>query len=82
MSLGITESITLAASLVFAIPLGVFGVTTLLDGNTFLGAVIVVVAVLMVALPRKLTTPADIPATIAERAVGKAVKMPDEDDTE
>lgn len=80
MSLGITESITLAASLVFAIPLGIFGINTLLGGDTFLGVVVIVVAVLMVVLPRRLTTPADIPATLAEKAVGKAVKMPDDEE--
>jgi hypothetical protein len=79
MAMGITESITLAASLIFAIPVGVFGVTTLLDGNTFLGGVLVVVAVLMVVLPRRLTTPADVPAAVAERAVGKAVDVPDDE---
>ncbi|WP_372910406.1 hypothetical protein [Salinigranum sp.] len=80
MSLGITDSIQLAASLVFAIPLGIFGIDTLLRGDTFLGGVAVVVAVLMVVLPRMLTTPADIPAAAAEKAVGKAVKMPDDED--
>jgi hypothetical protein len=80
MAMGITESITLAASLVFAIPVGVFGLTTLLDGDAFLGGVLVVVAVLMVVLPRRLTTPADVPTKLAEKAVGKAVKVPDEDD--
>jgi hypothetical protein len=80
MAMGITESITLAASLVFAIPLGVFGLTTLLDGDPFLGVVLVVVAVLMVVLPRRLTTPADIPGAMAEKAVGTAVKVPDEDE--
>jgi hypothetical protein len=80
MSLGITDSIQLAASLVFAIPLGIFGIDTLLRGDTFLGGVAVVVAVLMVVLPRMLTTPTDIPAAAAEKAVGKAVKMPDDED--
>ena len=80
MSLGISESIQLAASLIFAIPLGIFGLDTLLGGDTFLGGVALVVAVLMVVLPRLLTTPADIPAAAAEKAVGKAVKLPDEDD--
>lgn len=81
MSMGITESVQLAASLIFAIPLGIFGIQTLLDGNTFIGGIVVVVAVLMVVLPRRLTTPADVPGAVAEKAVGKAVKMPDEDDS-
>jgi hypothetical protein len=80
MALGISESIQLAASLVFAIPLGIFGVDTLLGGDTFLGGVALVIAVLMVVLPRMLTTPADIPAAAAEKAVGKAVKMPDDEE--
>ena len=80
MAMGIAESIQLAASLVFAVPLGVFGLTTFMDGNTFLGGVLVGVAVLMVVLPRRLTTPADVPAKVAEKAVGKAVKMPDDGD--
>ena len=81
MSMGITESVQLAASLIFAIPLGIFGIQTLLDGNTVIGGIVVVVAVLMVVLPRRLTTPADVPGAVAEKAVGKAVKMPDEDDS-
>jgi hypothetical protein len=80
MAMGITETVSLAASLVFAIPLGVFGVTTLLDGNTFIGGVVIVVAVLMVVLPRRLTTPTDVPLEVAEKAVGSAVKTPDETD--
>jgi hypothetical protein len=80
MAMGITESIQLAASLVFAIPLGVFGITRLLEGDAFLGGVVTVIAVLMVVLPRMLTTPADVPTAVAEKAVGKAVKEPDETD--
>ena len=82
MAMGITETVSLAATLIFAIPLGIFGVTTLLDGNTFIGGVVLVVAVLMVVLPRRLTTPTDVPASVAEKAVGSAVKMPDEADDE
>ncbi len=80
MALGISESIQLAASLIFAIPLGIFGIDTLLGGDTFLGVVALVIAVLMVVLPRMLTTPADIPAAAAEKAVGKAVKTPDDEE--
>jgi hypothetical protein len=40
----------------------------------------VVVAVLMVVLPRRLTTPADLPGAVLERVVGTAVKEPDDDD--
>ncbi|MFC6990113.1 hypothetical protein ACFQJD_17945 [Haloplanus sp. GCM10025708] len=80
MRLGIFETIGLAATLVFAIPVGVFGVETILAGDRLLGGLLVLVAVLMVVLPRRLTTPDDIPAAVAERTVGKAVAPPDEED--
>lgn len=80
MGLGITGTIQLAATLVFAIPVAVFGLDQVAAGNTALGGVMVVVAALMVALPHYLTTPGDVPAAVAERVIGKAVKVPDEDD--
>jgi hypothetical protein len=78
-SMGIMDTIGLAASLVFALPVGIFGMNRLLDGQTLLGGGLVVVAVLMVLLPQKLTTPMDIPQMIAGKAVGKAVKTPDDE---
>lgn len=78
-NLGTMEMIGLAGSLVFAIPVGVFGLNRLFAGQTVLGAGLVVVAVAMVLLPRKLTTPMDVPEEIAETTVGKIVKTPDEE---
>jgi hypothetical protein len=80
MRLGILETVGLAGSLVFAVPVGLFGVESLLAGRTTLGAGLLVVAVLMVVLPRRLTTPSDVPVAVAERVVGGAVGDPDEDD--
>ena len=80
MSLGIADTVQLAATLIFAIPLGVLGGQYLLGGQTFLGGVLVVVAVLMVVLPHALTTPTDVPSKVAEKAVGKAVKTPEDDE--
>lgn len=80
MRLGILETVGLAASLIFAIPVGFYGIESFLSGNRALGAGLVVVAVLMVVLPRRLTTPADLPGAVAERVIGKAVKDPDVDD--
>jgi hypothetical protein len=34
----------------------------------------------MVVLPRRLTTPADVPGAVLERVVGRAVKEPDDED--
>lgn len=80
MSLGIWGTIQLAATLIFAVPVGVFGLTLLSGGQPVFGAGMVVVAVLMVVLPHYLTTPGDVPASIAGRLVGSAVKVPDEDE--
>ncbi|KYH27593.1 hypothetical protein HAPAU_02610 [Halalkalicoccus paucihalophilus] len=78
--LGILDMIGLAASLVFALPVGVFGLNRLLDGQTILGGGLIVVAVAMVWLPQKLTTPMDLPADLAGAAVGKVAKTPEETD--
>jgi hypothetical protein len=80
MRLGILETIGLAATLIFAIPVGLYGIETFVSGNRALGAGLVVVAVLMVLLPRRLTTPADLPGAVLERVVGGAVKEPDDED--
>ncbi|MFB6195964.1 MAG: hypothetical protein ABEI80_07310 [Haloplanus sp.] len=80
MRLGILDTIGLAASLIFAIPAGLFGVESLLAGRTALGAGLIVVAVLMVVLPQRLTTPTDIPGAVVERVVGHAVKDPEDED--
>jgi hypothetical protein len=82
MRLGILETVGLAASLVFAIPVGLYGIEAFLSGNRALGAGLVVVAALMVVLPRRLTTPADLPGAVLERVVGTAVKEPEADDEE
>jgi len=80
MRLGILETVGLAATLVFAIPVGLYGVETLVSGNRLLGVGLLIVAVLMVVLPRRLTTPTDLPGAILERVVGRAVKEPEPDD--
>lgn len=80
MRLGILETIGLAATLIFAIPVAVFGVETMVSGNRLLGGLLLLVAVLMVVLPRRLTTPEDVPAAVVEKTVGKAVKSSDEED--
>lgn len=64
MKLGIVQLIELAASLVFAAPLGLFGVSRLLGGDALLGSGLVTVAVLMVVVPQYLTTPGDMPAKL------------------
>lgn len=77
---GIVGTIQLAATLVFALPVGLLGVQFLLDGKLLLGAGFVAVAALMVGLEEYLTTPTDVPTSVAEKAVGKVAKTPDDEE--
>ena len=82
MRLGILGTIQLAATVVFAAPVGIFGLTRLTEGDTLLGGGLVAVAVAMVALPQYLTTPGEIPMKLVERVVGRAVVTPDDEESE
>jgi hypothetical protein len=75
--LGILETVGLAASLVFAVPVGIAGGGFLLGDRPFLGGVLVLVAVLMVVVPRRVTTPGDVPGVVLGRLAGRAVENPD-----
>lgn len=77
---GIVGTVQLAATLVFALPVGLLGGQFLLDGRTLLGTGFVVVAALMVGLQEYLTTPTDVPTALAEKAVGKVAKTPDDEE--
>ena len=77
---GIIGTLQLAATLVFALPVGLLGVQFLLDGQRLLGGLFVVVAVAMVALEEYLTTPTDVPAAVAEKTVSKVVETPEDEE--
>ncbi len=78
-TMGILDMLGLAATLVFAIPVGVYGVQALIGGNLPIGTFCVVVAVLMVAVPNVLTTPSDLVTKLFQGAVGKAVRTPEDE---
>ncbi|WP_435117219.1 DUF7533 family protein [Halolamina sp. C58] len=82
MRLGLLETVGVAGSLVFAIPLGIYAVQRLLGGDAVGGGAFLVVAALMVLLPKYLTTPGDLPGMAAERAVEGVVADPEESDEE
>lgn len=77
--LGILEMVGLAGTLVFALPLGIFGLDRLLAGDALIGGVALAIAVAMIVVPRVVTTPDDAVGKVAEKTVGNAVKEPDED---
>ncbi|WP_418283878.1 DUF7533 family protein [Halorubrum sp. DTA46] len=60
MRLGLTDMIGLAASLIFAIPLGNFALIRLLAGEVALGVGLLVVAAAMVILPQYFLDPGRI----------------------
>jgi hypothetical protein len=82
MPRGILDTIGLAAALVFAIPIAVAGAGFLRQGDTVAGVALLGVAVAMVLIKRYITTPGDIPGTIAGKVVGTVVEEPDPDENE
>jgi hypothetical protein len=70
--LGVLDAVGLAGTLVFAIPAALLGIEFLVSGSRpFVGGVLVVVAVLMVVLPRYVVTPSEAPAHLAGEAVDR-----------
>lgn len=57
MRLGVVDILSLAVSLIFAIPVANFGVLRLLAGETLLGGAMVAVAIAMVVVPQFLFDP-------------------------
>lgn len=74
MAKGITETITFAITIAFALPVGLLGVRFLLSEQFLLGGVFVGLAVLMVVVEEYITTPSDLPAMAAKRVVGTIAK--------
>jgi len=77
---GILDTFGLAAALVLAIPIGLFGVEHLVRGELVAGVVYLGIAVGLVAVEQYLTTPTDIPGLVASKTVGAVVKTEDESD--
>ena len=80
MAQGILDTLGLAAALVLAIPIGLFGVEHLVRGDLVAGALYVGIAVGLVAIEQYLTTPTDVPGLVAEKTVGTVAKTDDTSD--
>ncbi|WP_324663682.1 DUF7533 family protein [Haloarcula sediminis] len=77
MARGILETIGLAATLVLAIPIALFGAEHLVRGELLAGALYVGIAVGLVVVEQYLTTPTDVPGMVAEKTVGKVAETED-----
>jgi len=80
VSRGIIATVQFAATVLFAIPVGAFGILKLGEGSPLLGVVFLALAVGMVAFEELVTTPSDLPAALAQRVTGRVVKSPDDED--
>jgi len=79
MGRGIVGTLKLAGTLVFAIPVGLLGLQLLVGEGPLMGAALLVIAVGMVAIEEYVTTPRDVPAEAAQRAVSAVAEDPDEE---
>ena len=81
MARGVLETIGLALTLVFALPVALLGLQFLvLDNRPLLGAGFLVIALLMIAVEQYVTTPTDLPGMVLGETVGKVVTMPGEEE--
>lgn len=76
MARSILELGGLAATLLFAVPVAMFGADLLLRGRP-VGLVFLVLAVAMVAVEEYLLDPTDLPGRAVERLVRRFVKLPE-----
>ena len=80
MARGILDLVGLLATLVFALPVALFGLQRLAAGEPLMGAALIGIAVGMVLVEEYVTSPRDLPAEVASSAVGKVAEPPDEDE--
>jgi hypothetical protein len=78
MAKGIIGQLQLLGTLVFAIPVAMFGGDLLLKGQTVTGLVFLGIAVLMVGVEEYVTRPTDVVTDKATSAASKVVEDPDE----
>ena len=77
---GILDTIGFAATLVFALPLGLAGIAFVERGDLAIGLGLIAVGVAMVLFKEYLTTPGDIPGLIVTSVTSKLVGDPDNEE--
>ena len=77
---GIIDTIKLAGILVLALPAALAGLEFLLvRGETVIGGTLILLAVGLVVIQRRLTLPSDLPTVLAKRVAGTVTKDEDHD---
>ena len=77
---GIIDTIKLAGILVLALPAALAGLEFLLvRGETIIGGTLILLAVGLVVIQRRLTLPSDLPTVLAKRVAGAVTKDEDRD---
>ncbi|MEF8786328.1 MAG: hypothetical protein V5A45_10380 [Haloarculaceae archaeon] len=80
MSRGVIEFLQFAGSVVFAVPVGFFGLLKLAEGDVLVGAGFLFLSAVMVLGREYITSPKDLPAMALQRVTGRVVKDPDEEE--
>lgn len=77
---GIIDTIKLAGILVLALPAALAGLEFLLvRGETVIGGTLILLAIGLVVIQRRLTLPSDLPTVLAKRVAGTVTKDEDRD---
>lgn len=76
---GIIDLIGLGATLLVAIPIGLFGLQLVMDGRTLLGVLGVAVAMGLLVVERVLWTPGDVLPEALTQLVDRVVRKPPDD---
>lgn len=80
MAKGIIGQLQLFGTVILAVPVAYWGLSTFLGGDRLVGGAVLALAVLMVAIEEYVTKPTDVAADAAQEAAGKVVETPDDEE--
>ncbi|MFP8957369.1 hypothetical protein ACLI4Y_11610 [Natrialbaceae archaeon A-CW3] len=79
---GLFDTIKLVGVLIFAIPAALAGLEMVATGSRpYVGSALIVCAVVLVLVQRRLTTPGDMPRLLAKKVTGSASRASDSEET-
>ncbi|MFP9193261.1 DUF7533 family protein [Natronosalvus vescus] len=78
---GLFDTIKLVGVLIFAIPAALAGLEMVATGSRpYIGSALIVCAVVLVLVQRRLTTPGDVPGLLAKKVTGSAARTPEREE--